>query len=91
MNEEEIERKVLEIFLSIAPDVDPATLDRSVPFRQQFDFDSMDTLNFAIGLHQRFGIEIPETQYGQLATLAGTSAYVAGTLAAGPPGGAPGG
>jgi acyl carrier protein len=81
MNQEQIERKVLEIFLGIAPDVDPATLDHNVPLRQQFDFDSMDTLNFAIGLHQAFGIEIPETQYGRLATLAGASAYVAGKLA----------
>ena len=62
MNAEEIEERVLQLFLSIAADVDPHQLQRDVPFRDQFDFDSMDTLNFAIALHKTFAIEIPETK-----------------------------
>lgn len=77
----ELDQRVLQIFLSIAADVDPQQLQRDVPFRDQFDFDSMDTLNFAIGLHQTFGIEVPQTDYRELASLGSTVAYVDRQLA----------
>lgn len=81
MNESDIERRVLAIFLEIAPDVDPAKLERDIAFRDQFDFDSMDTLNFAIGLHQAFDIDVPETDYRQLASLSKTITYIGRQLA----------
>jgi acyl carrier protein len=77
-----VEQRVLQLFLDIAPDVDPAVLDRAVAFREQFDFDSMDTLNFAIALHQAFAIDVPETDYRELASLNKAVAYVARQLAA---------
>ena len=76
MNDVELEQRVLGLFLEVAPDVDPQRLQRNVPFRAQFDFDSMDTFNFALGLHQAFGIEIPETDYSRLASLDSAIAYV---------------
>ena len=78
----DVEQRVLQIFLDIAPDVDPAVLNRAVAFRDQFDFDSMDTLNFAIALHRAFGIDVPETDYRELASLSMAVAYVARQLAA---------
>ena len=80
MNEVDIEARVLQLFLEVAPDVDAAKLRRDVAFRDQFDFDSMDTLNFAIGLHQAFGVEVPETDYRELASLSKAVAYVARRL-----------
>lgn len=80
MNTEEIEARVLNVFLGVAPDVDPAELKRDTPFRQQFDFDSMDVLNFAIGLHAAFDIEVPETAYRELASLHGAVEYVRRTM-----------
>ncbi len=76
MNASTIEQQVLTVFLQVAPDVDAARLKREVPFRDQFDFDSMDTLNFAIGLHKQFDIEVPETQYRELASLTKATAFV---------------
>jgi acyl carrier protein len=76
VNAKELEDRVLQLFLSIAADVDPQQLQRDVPFREQFDFDSMDTLNFAIGLHQAFGFEVPQTDYRELASLGSAVAYV---------------
>ena len=57
------------------------TLRRDVAFRDQFDFDSMDTLNFAIGLSESFSIEVPETAYRRLASLAKAVDYVREQLA----------
>ena len=80
MNATSIEQQVLAVFLEVAPDVDAARLKREVPFRDQFDFDSMDTLNFAIGLHKQFEIDVPETQYRELASLAKATAFVSAAL-----------
>jgi acyl carrier protein len=74
---------VLEALLDVAPDVDPSTLDAARPFRDQFDFDSMDQLNFVVGLHKRLGVDVPEADYTQLATLAGCVDYLSRVL---PPG-----
>jgi acyl carrier protein len=67
---------VLEALLDVAPDVDASALDAARPFRDQFDFDSMDQLNFVLGLHQRLGIDVPESDYPQLASLAGCVDYL---------------
>jgi acyl carrier protein len=75
--EANLRETVLRALLDVAPDIDAATLDASVPFREQFDFDSMDHLNFVIGLHKALGIDIPEIDYPQLATLDGCVAYLA--------------
>jgi acyl carrier protein len=71
---------VLEALLDVAPDVDAASLDSARPFRDQFDFDSMDQLNFVVGLHKRLGIDVPEADYPQLATLAGCVDYLVRAL-----------
>jgi acyl carrier protein len=47
-----------------------------VNFRDQFDFDSMDTLNFVIGLHKASNIEIPKMDYLKLASLDNCVTYV---------------
>jgi acyl carrier protein len=67
---------VLEALLDVAPDVDTGALDAARPFRDQFDFDSMDQLNFVVSLHKRLGVDVPETDYPQLATLAGCVDYL---------------
>ena len=68
--------KVVETLLDVAPDVDAATLNAAAPFRDQFDFDSMDQLNFVVGLHRRLGVDVPESDYVKLATLDSCVAYL---------------
>lgn len=77
MKREDLAAKVLALVTEIAPDVDPASVIASVDFRDQFDFDSMDTLNFAIALHRDLGVEIPEAEYSRLASLDKCVAYLA--------------
>ncbi len=61
--------KVIPLLLTIAPEVDAATLVPAKPLRQQVDLDSMDWLNFLISLHQNFGVTIPEADYATLVSL----------------------
>lgn len=60
---------VLQTLTSIAPEVDPDDLEFDTPLRTQVDLDSMDWLNFLVGLHRTTGVEIPEAEYSKLRTL----------------------
>lgn len=82
MNEEELRKIVLDALLEVAPDVDAANLDAAIPFRDQFDFDSMDHLSLVMALHRRLGIEIPERDYPQLAGVDAAASYLRSRLPA---------
>ncbi len=60
----------------IAPEADLATIDPEIDLREQLDIDSIDFLNLLVGLHERLGIDIPESDYGRLTTLTGLTDYV---------------
>jgi acyl carrier protein len=79
---EEVKAVLLEELGNVAPDADLAALDPSADLRQAIDIDSMDFLNWMIALHKRLGVEVPEADYGKLATLGGAAAYVAARLGA---------
>lgn len=83
MNRAELAGKVLALVTEIAPDVDPASVIPAVDFRDQFDFDSMDTLNFAIALHRELGLDVPEAEYAHLASLDKCVEYLGKKLPAG--------
>lgn len=83
MNRDQLKETVLRLLGAIAPDVDLAAVEPDVEFRDQFDFDSMDFLNFAIALHKELKIDIPEIDYPKIGTLNGCLAYVEQALARG--------
>jgi acyl carrier protein len=74
---QEIRETVYRLLGDIAPEADPRSLDPRVEIRDQLDIDSMDFLGFIIGLHEALGMDIPEVDYGHLATLDGCVAYLA--------------
>ena len=61
----------------IAPEVDPTTLRGDVSLREQVDLDSRDFLHLVFGLTESLGVDVPEEDYTQLATLDGCVAYLA--------------
>lgn len=67
---------VLELLCSIAPEVEPGAIDHARPLRRQVDLDSMDWLNFLVGLNQRFGVAIPEADYARLVSLGDVLDYL---------------
>ena len=77
MTREEIREIVLRALGQIAPEADLSQLKPNLRIRDQLDIDSMDLLNFVIGLHKEFKVEIPEADYPKLATLDGCVDYVA--------------
>jgi acyl carrier protein len=77
MTTDDIKNVIVDALTRIAPEIDPASIQPSVNFRDQLDLDSMDFLNFVLALHDRLGIEIPEVDYPHLYTLDGAEAYLA--------------
>jgi acyl carrier protein len=77
MTEAELLAGVLDTLQAIAPEVPGDALVRDQPLREQVDLDSMDWLNFLIGLHQRFGVDIPEADYARLIDLQAIVGYLA--------------
>ena len=77
MTRDEIRATVLRVLGEIAPEADLASLAPEVGLRDQLDLDSMDILNFVVGLHAALGVEIPESDYPKLATVDGCVDYVA--------------
>ena len=69
MTREELRATVLRVLSEIAPEADLVTLRPDVAFRDQLDLDSMDVLNFVVGLHGALGVEIPEADYPKLTML----------------------
>jgi acyl carrier protein len=77
MTEDRFRQAVLEQLGEIAPEIDLASIDADANLRDEYDLDSMDFLNFVIGLHQRLGIDIPEADYPRLSTVSACIAYLA--------------
>jgi acyl carrier protein len=69
MTETEVQQAVFEALRKIAPEANPQQLEPGANLREALDIDSFDFLNLLIGLHERLGVEIPETDYGRLTTL----------------------
>jgi acyl carrier protein len=69
MDRQTLVKGTLEVLRTIAPEVEPDTLAPARALRQQVDLDSMDWLNFLVGLHERFGVTIAESDYARLVCL----------------------
>lgn len=76
MNTGEARTVVFAALRQVAPEMDAAALEPDVEIREQLDIDSMDFLNFIIGIHERTGFDIPEEDYDQLETLDGCIRYL---------------
>ena len=77
MTEAEIKNIVRHALGNIAPEVDLDFIDPAKDLRDQIDLDSVDFLNFVIGLHNVLGVDIPDIDLPKLATLNGCIAYLA--------------
>jgi acyl carrier protein len=77
MTKDEIKATVLRVLGQIAPEADLSQLKPDRRIRDQLDIDSMDLLNFVIGIHKALKVDIPEADYPKLATLDGCLSYLA--------------
>ncbi|HUH91783.1 MAG TPA: acyl carrier protein [Casimicrobiaceae bacterium] len=73
----DIRTTILDALSDVAPEMEREKIDPRVDLREQLDLDSMDFLNFVVGLHKAFGVDIPEADYRKIGTLDGCMTYLA--------------
>ena len=80
MTNDELRDLIKRTLFDVAPDLEGEEVIPDEPFTEQFEIDSMDFLNFVVGLHKATGIDIPEADYPKLATLSDAAIYLQGRL-----------
>ena len=82
--QDDIRGEILSVLTAIAPEVEADDIRDDVLLRDQVDLDSMDWLNFLIGIHKRLHVEIPESDYASLRTLTDVVRFVQRQASAAP-------
>ncbi len=80
MTSPDLRMTILDVLTDVAPEIERDKIDPRVDLRDQFDLDSMDFLNFVLGLHKALAVDIPEADYRKIGTLDGCIAYLAGKV-----------
>ncbi len=76
MTKEDCQKLVIDIISDIAPDENLSDIKPEVRLRDQLQLDSMDFLDIVMELRKRHGIEVPEADYMQLASLESCANYL---------------
>ncbi|MEO0795624.1 MAG: phosphopantetheine-binding protein [Verrucomicrobiota bacterium] len=76
MTKDDVKQIVLDIIAEIAPDEDLSDIKSEVRLRDQLDLDSMDFLDIVMELRKQHGIEVPEDDYPELASLDSCANYL---------------
>jgi acyl carrier protein len=69
MNADVMKTEVIKAMRRVAPEADYDALLPGIAFRDQLDIDSFDFLTFIIALNEATGVDVPEADYGELASL----------------------
>lgn len=67
---------VLDAIRAVAPELSDDELTDDAHLQQDLDLDSMDFLDVVTELSRRTGTTIPESDYGELRTIAACAAYL---------------
>ena len=81
MTPEEVRTAVVDIIQDIAPDASLENLEDDKSLRDQLGLDSMDFLDIVMELRKRFGLEVPQEEYPELASMSSTVTYLTPRLA----------
>ncbi|HXQ59730.1 MAG TPA: phosphopantetheine-binding protein [Acidimicrobiales bacterium] len=76
MTNEEARQLIRSVLHQVAPEADMDDVGEGETLQEALDLDSIDFLNFVIGLNEETGLEIPERDYPQLSTVGGCVTYL---------------
>ncbi len=69
MTRDQVREAIIQIINDILPDGDCSGVDPDKRLRDQLELDSMDFLDIVMELRKKHKVEVPESDYGRLATL----------------------
>jgi acyl carrier protein len=76
VNQNPLRPTIERVLHELRPEADLVSLSSSEDFRDALDLDSLDFLNFVIGVHEATGVDIPERDYREVRTLADCLTYL---------------
>ncbi|MDJ0857759.1 MAG: phosphopantetheine-binding protein [Dinoroseobacter sp.] len=76
MTETDFRAGYVQELTRIAPDIEAEDIEDTDHIQDDLELDSMDILNLVTALHARFGVDIPEADYPQIATVELAVAYL---------------
>ncbi|HSJ83234.1 MAG TPA: acyl carrier protein [Acidimicrobiia bacterium] len=76
MTPEQARRVIFDVLADIAPEVDESTVDDDHDLTEQLDLDSMDYLNWMVGINEETRVDIPQRDVSEFLTIAGAVAYL---------------
>lgn len=76
MTRENVRATLLSCLTDVAPEIAGEEIEDDMDLRDELDLDSMDILRWVQGIHKALGVEIPEEDYGKIATLGKAVDYV---------------
>lgn len=77
MTKDEIKNKIIQQIVTVAPDVEKSEIPEDENLQQALEIDSYDFLNLLTALFEDLGVEVPEKDYGNVATLNAMTDYFA--------------
>ena len=77
MDEQDARAAVRAAIGKVAPDVDLAEVDEDARLRQDLELDSLDFLRLVETIDTATGVDIPERDYPDVATVKGLIGYLA--------------
>ena len=77
MTKEEIKKKIIEQIYEIAPEHEGETIPEDENIQRSLEIDSFDFLNLLTALNDELGVEVPESDYGEVDTLNNMADYFA--------------
>lgn len=80
MTQQEIKQSLFTLLKQIAPETEPTSLKPDENIREKLNIDSFDTLQFIVSVNEKFGIEIPEEDYGKITTIDSLTSYISTKL-----------
>ena len=80
MTEQELQTRIFAELKKVAPECDLAELAPDENIREALDIDSFSFLRVLVGLNEQTGVDIPESDYGKLSTLAAMTGYLMARL-----------
>lgn len=76
MTDTEIRSAIAQSLRRVAPEADLDAVGAGEDLRESLDIDSFDFLNFLVALHEKLGVDIPESDYGKVRSLEALTAYL---------------
>ena len=76
MTTDEAKAIIFEVLETVAPEIDPSEVAHDVDLSEQLDLDSMDFLNWMIGISGATKVDIPQRDSTEFLTIDGAANYL---------------